>query len=601
MKKNNNVYKPRYKVAFQAKSKIWAYKNSHLRHFYSIRNKRLYRDGFFRKNVLVATTMKWTIARRFIKPSSRRVRPRRSNSQYKNRFNLKQQVRKFYGKLTEVAFRSFYKVHLLNTYTRNKSFFGALEQRADMFLFRLRLLPTIFACNQFIHHQGLFLNRKRIEKCPSALIKIGYTVSLPKIYWRSMSNYMIYRLYFRVFGKFLLKRRLRKRLKKKISWLRSKRFRYRYRRRRYVKYWYSKILIVKMIFQWKKFMEIFKKLLKVFILNIELKKYKKNVILMDYVLKIKKLYKTTPFLFRSFMSYFRLFWSKFLKGAPKRVFNKKMLKLNTTPKSKNTRIKVKPKLLQITKSRTKKFKVRKSSRALILLFLKFQIFLKNIRNLLGEIKEAYCGYIGHLNLMRLNEVNLNNEDAILNFKEKYNLTDLIKIEKKEKIEYSYKNRHHREDGNEASSEEEELPLTPDELKGYLQQKWIKFLSIYPIVAKKRIELYKNLDQAYMHFYLRSLMKKFKKRTRLYYDKVKKKKLVRATALTYLLINSRHKQRRKRQITRFKKIHWFIPKYIHFDVRTLRGTLMYVPRANEIILPFKCSLVKIISFYKSLGV
>ena len=54
-------------------------------------------------------------------------------------------------------------------------------------------------------------------------------------------------------------------------------------------------------------MQIFKKLLKVFILNIELKKYKKNVILMDYVLKIKKLYKTTPFLFRSFMSYFRLF------------------------------------------------------------------------------------------------------------------------------------------------------------------------------------------------------------------------------------------------------------------------------------------------------
>lgn len=592
MKKNNNVYKPRYKVAFQAKSKIWAYKNSHLRHFYSIRNKRLYRDGFFRKNVLVATTMKWTIARRFIKPSSRRIRPRRSNSQYKNRFYLKQQVRKFYGKLTEVAFRNFYKTHLLNTYTRNKSFFGALEQRADMFLFRLRLLPTIYACNQFIHHQGLFLNRRRIEKCPSALIKIGYTVSLPKIYWRSMSNYMIYRLYFRVFGKFLLKRRLTKRLKKKISWLRSKRFRYRHRRRRYLRYWYSKLLIVRMIFQWKKFMNIFKKLLKFFILNKELKKYKKNVILMDYVLKIKTLYKSTPLLFRSFMYYFRFFWSKFFKGAPVRASNKNSLKLSKAPNSKYT------KPLHTTKSRTKKFSFRKSSRALILLFLKFQLFLKNIRTLLGELKEAYYGYIGHLKLARLHEV----KDSVENFKVKYRLTDLKKIEKKEKIEYNYKNRHRREDGNEASSEEEqEYPLTPDEIKGYLEEKWIKFLATIPIVAKKRIELYKNLDQAYMHFYLRSLMKKFKKRTRLYYDKVKKKKLVRATALTYLLINSRHKQRRKRQISRFKKVHWFIPKYIHFDVRTLRGTLMYVPRANEIILPFKCSLVKIISFYKSLGV
>ena len=70
----------------------------------------------------------------------------------------------------------------MSTFDRNKSFFGSLEQRADMFLFRMRLLPTIYACNQFVHHQGLLLNNSRLEKCPSALMKIGYMVSLPKKY-----------------------------------------------------------------------------------------------------------------------------------------------------------------------------------------------------------------------------------------------------------------------------------------------------------------------------------------------------------------------------------------------------------------------------------
>ncbi len=53
-----NVYKPRYKIAFLAKSKIWPYKNSYLRRFYSIRARRLRRGGLFRRCVLVATTRK---------------------------------------------------------------------------------------------------------------------------------------------------------------------------------------------------------------------------------------------------------------------------------------------------------------------------------------------------------------------------------------------------------------------------------------------------------------------------------------------------------------------------------------------------------------
>ncbi len=53
-----NVYKPRYTLAYLAKSKIWPYKDSYLRRFYALRARRVQRGGLFRSCVLVATTRK---------------------------------------------------------------------------------------------------------------------------------------------------------------------------------------------------------------------------------------------------------------------------------------------------------------------------------------------------------------------------------------------------------------------------------------------------------------------------------------------------------------------------------------------------------------
>jgi ribosomal protein S4 len=89
-------------------------------------------------------------------------------------------LRHFYGKVTEAKLRRFYKTHLIDTVNRNKSFFGALECRADMFLFRLRLLPTIYACHQYVHHHGLVINKVGLEKSPHALVRIGDRISIPQ-------------------------------------------------------------------------------------------------------------------------------------------------------------------------------------------------------------------------------------------------------------------------------------------------------------------------------------------------------------------------------------------------------------------------------------
>lgn len=207
-----NVYKPRYKIAFQAKSKIWPYKSSRLRRFFNIRGRKLVRRGFFKRHVIVFNNMKWTIARRYIRPAMRR---RKANKRrYRDAFYNKQQLRLFHGKIKEQAFRKFFRRHLIHTVNRNQSFFAGLERRVDIFFFRMRLLPTIFACHQYIHHHGILINR-RVEHSPNALLNTGDIVAIQRQHWEPVFWYMHDRLFFRVYGKEISLKRKYTLIKKK--------------------------------------------------------------------------------------------------------------------------------------------------------------------------------------------------------------------------------------------------------------------------------------------------------------------------------------------------------------------------------------------------
>ena len=542
-----NVYKPRYKIAFQAKNKIWAYKNSHLRHFFSIRCKRLYRDGYFRKNVLVATTMKWTIARRFIRPARLHVKPRGGKSRYRNTFYLKQQVRQFYGKLTEVAFRSIYKTHMLNTFDRNKSFFGSLEQRADMFLFRMRLLPTIYACNQFVHHQGLLLNNKRLEKCPSALIKIGYTISLPKKYWHIMSNYMIQRVYFRVFGKFVMRRRLGRLFKRKLNWLRLRRFKYR---RSFYSIWRSRLIFLKMIASLRKIIRVIRKLLRKFWDYVLVHRYIHNPRIQAALKRMDAMQTQFPDLFFNFVFLYSFFWKNIAK-----VKNSKQ-----------------------------------SPRVFMLFLLKNYALFRDFRHFFLSFKECYSSCLYLVSLEQLKTL----EEHPITLMRKFKIPlEEIKLARGPVEESD-------EEEEKLSKEEEEKKVTLVEVKDYLKKKWSLTFQETSLFLQERYRVEEEAKYLYLHIYIKSLFLKYTKRSRPFFDKLKKKHTSRPLAVLYYLISLKYKQRRKRQLIRFKKVHWYIPRYIYFDVKTLRGTLIYVPRAKEIVLPFRCSLFKIFSFYKSLG-
>ncbi len=211
-----NTYRPRYKIAFQAKSIVWPYKNSRLRRFFNIRGRKLIRRGFFTRYFLVLNSMKWVIARRFIQPYKVLKSPNRW--QYKKLFYTKQQIRHFYGKVKEQRFRNFFKKFLSGVVSRNRSFYSLMELRLDMVVFRLKFMPTIYAAHQLVLHHGILVN-KGIKTSPNNIVRVGDIVGLSKNQWSSIFCNFYLKSYYRSFGKWTLKLRQKKLLRKKSFWL----------------------------------------------------------------------------------------------------------------------------------------------------------------------------------------------------------------------------------------------------------------------------------------------------------------------------------------------------------------------------------------------
>lgn len=199
----SNIYKPRYKICYQTKNKVWIYKNSRLRKFYNIRSQVILQRGWKYKRMLVTKNMKWTIARRLMVPYSNNMRINFLYN-YKSTLYLKQQLKKFYGKLKEHQLRTIFKNSWnKEQYFKRNVFIGSLERRLDMVIYRMRILPTIYSCHQLIDHQGVLVNNKLIT-IPGYKIKVGDIVSIPKKFWSIFYNIIYSKLKNRFFGQNLL-------------------------------------------------------------------------------------------------------------------------------------------------------------------------------------------------------------------------------------------------------------------------------------------------------------------------------------------------------------------------------------------------------------
>lgn len=214
---------PRYKICFQTRNKVWIYKNSRLRNFYKIRSKIVLKSGKNAKQFLITKNMKWTVMRRQMVPYFRRKN--RFFFFYKNLFFTKQQLKSFYGGLKEYQLRNIFKKtwNVSQNFKKNV-FLGALEQRLGVIFFRMKILPTMFACNQLIKHHGILVNNQNTMLI-NFRVSLGDIVSIPETLWLMFYKFIYERLSHRFFGDFLLRCR-RSFVLKKIQYFRLKKKRF---------------------------------------------------------------------------------------------------------------------------------------------------------------------------------------------------------------------------------------------------------------------------------------------------------------------------------------------------------------------------------------
>lgn len=274
--------KSRYKICFQTQNKVWIYKNSRLRNFYKIRSKVVLLQGKTAKKFLITKNMKWTVVRRKMVPYVRTKNRFRFN--YKNLFYTKQQLKNFYGGLREYKLRNiFKKTWNVELFYRRNIFIGALEQRLNMVLFRMRLLPTIFASTQYIMHKGIYVNNELIT-LPSYRVRIGAIVSIPQDQWFIFYKFLYERICNRFFGECLLIWRKDFTLKK-----------IQYYRLKTKKFYIKNFKFFTKYSLWKKksknLKKFLKKLQKQYLLKLNNLKIQKNNFNLEIYLKKKSFYK----------------------------------------------------------------------------------------------------------------------------------------------------------------------------------------------------------------------------------------------------------------------------------------------------------------------
>ncbi len=94
----------------------------------------------------------------------------RKKSEYGLRLDEKQKLKFFYGSIREHQFNHYYKKAKQKGGNIGNNFILLLEKRLDVIVYRMNLVPTIFAAKQIVSHGHILVNEKKINIC-SYLVK----------------------------------------------------------------------------------------------------------------------------------------------------------------------------------------------------------------------------------------------------------------------------------------------------------------------------------------------------------------------------------------------------------------------------------------------
>ena len=96
-------------------------------------------------------------------PGQHGISKRKKTSDYGTQLREKQKLRFYYGNITE---RQFHKVYVEASRRRGdtgENLIGLLESRLDAVVYRMGLVPTVFAARQFVNHGHVKVNGKRVN------------------------------------------------------------------------------------------------------------------------------------------------------------------------------------------------------------------------------------------------------------------------------------------------------------------------------------------------------------------------------------------------------------------------------------------------------
>ncbi len=96
---------------------------------------------------------------------------------YGIQLHAKQKLKKYYGDVTERQFRNIYKEASRRKGDTAQNMIGLLESRLDAFVYRMGVVPTIFAARQFVNHKHVMVNGRKVNIASYRLV-VGDVVSV---------------------------------------------------------------------------------------------------------------------------------------------------------------------------------------------------------------------------------------------------------------------------------------------------------------------------------------------------------------------------------------------------------------------------------------
>ena len=102
---------------------------------------------------------------------------RKKPTDYGIQLMAKQRLKGYYGNITEKQFRRVYAEANRRRGDTSENLIGLLERRLDAVVYRMKLVPTVFAARQFVNHGHVLVNGKRVT-IASYQVKVGDVIEV---------------------------------------------------------------------------------------------------------------------------------------------------------------------------------------------------------------------------------------------------------------------------------------------------------------------------------------------------------------------------------------------------------------------------------------